>query len=158
VSTEPLRAELDGDHLVLTLTPKAVRLLRTATELLVDHIGDKWSDRWSRRRRAIRARLFPPAYRQPEMQEDYLRRHGAAAKADLLAAARRVLAALAGDQPVRCPVDESDDWIRVLGVTRLLYTPRDTPLVDGTTAGYLAWAQHHVLITLRPALDRVWER
>jgi len=155
-------AELDGDELVLTLAADAVQPVRTAVELLADHLEDKWVNQWSPQRRVVRKDLFPPAYKSRTAQEQYEQRHGAAAKADLLAAAQRVLAALAGSQPMRCPADASDDWIRVLGVARLLYTHRDRPLSNDTlraqAANFLSAMQHEVLIALRPELTEVGKR
>ena len=155
-------AELDGDDLVFTLAAGAVGPVRTAVELLADHLEDKWINHWSPQRRVVRKDLFPPAYRSRAAQEEYEQRHGAAMKADLLAAARRVLDALAGSRPMRCPAAASDDWIRVLGVARLLYTHRQTPLSNNTQrarmANLLTAMQHEVLVVLRPELNEVGQR
>jgi hypothetical protein len=117
------------------------------------------ANRVSPRRGRVRERLFPPDYESRARQREYEQRHGVPARADLLAAARRVLDLLAGEPPVRTPVTEADDWIRVLGVTHLLDTHRDTPLNTDTPravlASFFGAAQHDIVVALRPELKEV---
>jgi hypothetical protein len=159
VTERPFSAEVDGDDLVLAFAPQATDLTRRAILLLIDHVEDKLANRVSPRRSRVRERLFPPAYESRARQREYEQRHGAAGRADLLAAARRVLDLLGGQPPVRTPVTEADDWIRVLGVTHLLYTHRDTPLNTDTPravlASFFVAAQHDIVVALRPELKEV---
>ncbi|MFI9380616.1 hypothetical protein [Kutzneria sp. NPDC052558] len=147
---------LYGDFLVLSLRVESVAVLRRTVGVLVAELD---GNRWSLSRRRVLNDLFPPAYKSRREQAEYEKRHGNAAKADLLAAARRVLAALDGPWPPRYPAADADDLLRVLGVGRLLFTDRDTPPNTDTqravVAGYLSAVQHDILVTLRPELVEV---
>jgi hypothetical protein len=134
-------------------------LLRLVARALIDCLADggpsAWtkSGRWHRR---SRERLFPPAYRSQALSTRFELRHDAAIRSDLSAAAERVLAALDGDGPVRVPVAEADDWIRVLGAGQFLFVDRnmkpDRRRDAGTIAAFLAACQLRIVTELWPDL------
>ncbi|MFC0548068.1 DUF2017 family protein [Kutzneria chonburiensis] len=149
---------LDGDWLVLSLSAQAVAVIRRAAGDLAVAIEDKRANEawWSFR---TPMHLFPEAYESRRDQKAYIQRHELDIRAELTAAAHRVIAALDAGRPMRYPAAQADDLLRVFGSARLLYVDRDAPPSSATpkaAAAYLLSAmQHEIVVTLRPELAGV---
>jgi hypothetical protein len=149
------RIALEGDWLVLGLAKNNVAAIRRAAGDLAAAIDDK---RANGAYAMIRSpmRLFPEAYESRRDQKAYLQRHELDIRADLTAAAHRVIAALDAGLPVRYPAAKADDLLRVLGSARLLFADRDAPPSAATrkaaVAAYLTAVQHDIVLALRPEL------
>jgi hypothetical protein len=136
---------LEGDRLVLDLSARNVALIRReagdlATSLEYKTAIAAWPLGWR-----FYMKRFPAAYESRREQVAYLERHDAAIRAELTAAAHRVIAAVDAGRPVRYPVAEADDLIRVLGVAR-------NAARKEAVANYLSAVQHDIVVTLRPEL------
>jgi hypothetical protein len=149
---------LDGDWLVLSLSAQVAAAFRRAAGDLAVAIEDKRANGawWSFR---TPMHLFPEAYESRRDQKAYLERHELDIRADLTAAAHRVIAALDAGRPMRYPAAQADDLLRVFGSARLLYVDRDAPLSNATpkaaAAHLLSAVQHDIVVTLRPELAGV---
>ena len=152
------RITLDGDQLVLALSKGNVAAIRRAAGDLAAAIDDKRANGAYAMLRSP-MRLFPEAYESRRDQKAYIQRHELDIRADLTAAAHRVIAARAAGSPVRYPAAGADDLLRVFGSARLLFADRDTPLNDATpkaaVAFYLTAVQEQIVVTLRPELAGV---
>jgi len=143
---------LEGEWLVLALSKHNVAMIRRAAGDLAASMEDKRANlAWPRAWRGHTS-VFPAAYESRREQSAYRDRHDADLRADLMAAAHRVIAALDAGRPVRYPAAAADDLLRVLGVARLLSTRRSSADV---TADYLTAVQHDIVVTLRPELTEV---
>jgi len=136
---------LEGDWLVLDLSARNAALIRReagdlATSLEYKTAIAAWPLGWW-----AYMKRFPAAYESRREQLAYLERHDAAIRAELTAAAHRVIAAIDAGLPLRYPAADADDLIRVLGVTR---NATRKPAV----ANYLTAVQHLIVVTLRPEL------
>lgn len=148
---------LEGDSLVLAVTENnVVAMQRVAGHLAVALEGKR--TKWGRPRFLSPMSLFPEAYESRREQKAYVQRHESDVRADLTAAAHRVIAALEAGLPVRYPAAEADDLLRVFGSARLLFGDRDTPLDVPTEkisiASYLTAVQQQIVVALRPELVR----
>lgn len=146
---------LEGDWLVLALAKDNVAAMRRAAGDLAVALEDKRANgAWRSFRSPMN--VFPEAYESRRDQKAYLERHELDIRADLTAAAHRVIAALDAGRPVRYPAADADDLLRVFGSARLLYADRDTPLDMATKkvplASYLTAVQEQIVVTLRPEL------
>jgi hypothetical protein len=147
---------LDGDWLVLALSARNVALLRRAVGTLAARLEDTRANLAWRSLRTWALR-FPAAYQSRREQSAYEERHDADIRADLIAAAHRVLVALDAGTPVRYQATAADDLLRVLGVARLVlvgWGPSRTKRRTAT-ANYLTAVQHDIVVTLRPELTGV---
>jgi len=154
-----MTAVVEDDHLVITIADAGRRTVRSVAQGLIDCLEDEPPSPWTkvgRARRRAHERLFPPAYRSRALSVEFTRRHDATIRADLAAAAQRLRDGLDGDGPIRWPLDDTDDWVRVLGTARFLYVDRQAePGVsaeEGKASMVLAFYQSVVLKALRPDL------
>jgi hypothetical protein len=149
------RIWLEHDRLVLTPSKDNTAVMRRAAGDLAVALDDKRANSaWPAFRSPMN--LFPEAYDSRRDQKAYIQRHELDIRADLTAAAHRVIAAIDAGSPLRYPAAEADDLLRVFGSARLLYADRDTPPNDATTkaavANYLTAVQYQIVVTLRPEL------
>lgn len=114
--------------------------------------------RFERDRAGVLERLFPPAYAYGPADNEFRARFGASMHADLLGAARRVLASIGDEGSVLYPLAGIDDWVRVLGRTRLLWVywneSGDPVSTDPRirNAGLFTLLQERLVLALRPDL------
>jgi hypothetical protein len=114
--------------------------------------------RFERDRIALLRRLFPPAYVYGPAADEFRGRFAEGMRADLLGAARRVLASIGDKGSVLYPLAAIDDWIRVLGLTRLLWVrwnETGDPLSTEArirNAGLFTLLQERLVLALRPDL------
>jgi hypothetical protein len=114
--------------------------------------------RFEAAQRALLGRLFPPVSVFGPTAQEFDARWGDTLRQELLGAAQRVLASLGDDGTIRYQLAAIDDWIRVLGQTRLLWVERseagDLASEDARLrgAGLFTWLQTELLVALRPEL------
>ena len=109
-------------------------------------------------RRALLGRLFPPVSDYMPMAQEFEQRWGDSLRTELFGAAHRVLGSIGDDGTARYQLSEIDDWIRVLGQTRLLWVQRSEagdPMSEDVrvrNAGLLTGLQTQLVTALRPEL------
>ncbi|EWM13407.1 hypothetical protein [Kutzneria sp. 744] len=168
--TEP--SEFDvvvGENQVLIkLGEDVVPVLRSGIGALaayIDHAQPKRGllerRRFERTQRALLARLFPSVSDYAPLAEEFDVRWGEHLRTGLFAACHRVLASITDDGTATYPLDAVDDWIRVLGQTRMLWMHRssagdvESEDLRLRTAGVYTWMQQQVIVAVRPELAEV---
>ncbi|GAA3437248.1 hypothetical protein [Kutzneria kofuensis] len=153
------------NQVLIKLSENAIPVLRDSIGRLVaylDHAQPKRKLRerlrFDREQRALLWRLFPPVSDYGPMNQEFEERWGGVLHAELFGAAQRVLASIGDDGTARYQLSAIDDWIRVLGQTRLLWVQRsetgDMMSEDDRvrSAGLFTWMQTQLVYALRPEL------
>ena len=155
-------------QVLIKLSEDLVPVLRTNTAALaasIDYAQPKRGlldrRRFDRTQRALLCRLFPSASDFAPLAQEFDVRWGQHLRTELFAAANRVLASIGDDGSVSYPLDAVDDWIRVLGQTRMLWVHRTItgdPMSEDVrvrSAGVYTWMQQRLISALRPELAEV---
>jgi hypothetical protein len=117
--------------------------------------------RFDRTQRGLLCRLFPSVSDFAPLAQEFDVRWGQHLRTELFAAANRVLSSIGDDGTVSYPLDAVDDWIRVIGQTRMLWVHRTItgdPMSEDVrvrSAGMYTWMQERLILALRPELKAV---
>jgi hypothetical protein len=110
-------------------------------------------------RRSLLRRLFPAVSAFGPMSQEFDDRWGDILRTELFGATQRVLGSIGDDGTARYQLAAIDDWIRVLGQTRLLWVERsetgdpESEDVRLRRAGVFTWMQTRLITALRPELE-----
>ncbi|AHH94621.1 hypothetical protein GCM10010174_54310 [Kutzneria viridogrisea] len=148
---------VDEETVYLKLSEQARQTLREAVGWLLHYVGP-WPEgqkflerlRYPGQRMSMLARMFPQAYPYGPTAAEFHQRFGELLRFNLVSAAQRLLASLDGPGPVRCDLDAVDEWVMVLGQTRLVYGPRERPAVE--VAAWLTRVQQELVLAVQPEL------
>jgi uncharacterized protein DUF2017 len=161
---DQLRVVAVPDGVMVDLSDDALTVFRQVLKYLVGLL--ERGDVLTSRRHALRlgrpasaenvlAQMFPDAYADATSATGFRQRHGPAMRAEVLAAARRLLA-WDGAAPAYLSGQDVDDWLMVLGVAQFLFVSRRRWLLTSPpgapTQRWVTYLQDQLVTALCPQL------